>query len=152
MLFPTIFSRLVFLAPVIRTPIFLVFGMFFPLPCNERLVVFFVILAVGMSLIGGEHDLHAHSEANFRYVILMLMDTYLNGRLDFYRPLLCPKTDVKLAGVAVVVRQGDEDPLAVFLGREVDAMIVVTVLPILFVYPFIQKYFVKGVMVGSLKG
>ncbi len=32
------------------------------------------------------------------------------------------------------------------------AMIVVTVLPILFVYPFIQKYFVKGVMVGSLKG
>ena len=32
------------------------------------------------------------------------------------------------------------------------AMITVTVLPILFVYPFIQKYFVKGVMVGSLKG
>lgn len=33
-----------------------------------------------------------------------------------------------------------------------DAMIVITVLPILIVYPFIQKYFVKGVMVGSLKG
>ena len=32
------------------------------------------------------------------------------------------------------------------------AMIVVTVLPILCVYPFVQKYFVKGVMVGSLKG
>ena len=33
-----------------------------------------------------------------------------------------------------------------------NAMIVVSVVPILVVYPFIQKYFVKGVMVGSLKG
>lgn len=32
------------------------------------------------------------------------------------------------------------------------AMIVFTTLPILFIYPFFQKYFVKGVMVGSLKG
>ncbi|MEG0741206.1 MAG: carbohydrate ABC transporter permease [Clostridia bacterium] len=33
-----------------------------------------------------------------------------------------------------------------------NAMIVITVLPIVCVYPFIQKYFVKGIMVGSLKG
>ena len=32
------------------------------------------------------------------------------------------------------------------------AAIVITTLPILCVYPFIQKYFVKGVMVGSVKG
>ncbi|MGI5894816.1 MAG: carbohydrate ABC transporter permease [Candidatus Merdivicinus sp.] len=32
------------------------------------------------------------------------------------------------------------------------ATIMVTTIPILIVYPFIQKYFVKGVMVGSLKG
>lgn len=32
------------------------------------------------------------------------------------------------------------------------AMIVITALPIICVYPFLQRYFVKGVMVGSLKG
>lgn len=31
------------------------------------------------------------------------------------------------------------------------ALIIVTVAPILFVYPFIQKYFVKGVMIGAIK-
>lgn len=31
------------------------------------------------------------------------------------------------------------------------ACIIVVILPILFVYPFLQKYFVKGVMIGALK-
>ena len=32
------------------------------------------------------------------------------------------------------------------------AAIIITALPIIMVYPFVQKYFVKGVMVGSVKG
>lgn len=32
------------------------------------------------------------------------------------------------------------------------AAIVVSVLPILCVYPIVQKYFVKGVMIGAVKG
>jgi len=32
------------------------------------------------------------------------------------------------------------------------AVIIVSTLPILLVYPFIQKYFEKGVMIGSVKG
>ena len=32
------------------------------------------------------------------------------------------------------------------------AVIVVAILPIMCVYPFIQRFFVKGVMVGAVKG
>jgi len=32
------------------------------------------------------------------------------------------------------------------------ALIIVSVIPILIVYPFVQKYFVKGVMIGAIKG
>lgn len=32
------------------------------------------------------------------------------------------------------------------------ALIIVATLPVMCVYPFIQKYFIKGVMIGSLKG
>lgn len=32
------------------------------------------------------------------------------------------------------------------------AMIIISTLPVLFIYPFIQRYFVKGVMIGGIKG
>ena len=32
------------------------------------------------------------------------------------------------------------------------SLIIVSSVPLLVIYPFIQKYFIKGVMIGSVKG
>lgn len=54
-------------------------------------------------------------------------------------------TDSMLQGVGV----GDKEQI----GESIKyAVIIIATLPILCVYPFIQKYFVKGVMIGAVKG
>jgi putative aldouronate transport system permease protein len=32
------------------------------------------------------------------------------------------------------------------------ATMIVTIIPIVIAYPFLQRYFIKGIMIGSLKG
>ncbi|MEK0314793.1 carbohydrate ABC transporter permease [Cohnella sp. 56] len=40
-----------------------------------------------------------------------------------------------------------------YTGRQLQsAVIIISIIPMLVVYPFVQKYFVKGVMVGAIKG
>ncbi|MNT97227.1 hypothetical protein D3C72_2395010 [compost metagenome] len=49
---------------------------------------------------------------------------------------------------------GSEGATAVILTPEgiKAASVVIAIMPILCVYPFLQKHFVKGVLIGSVKG
>jgi putative aldouronate transport system permease protein len=58
----------------------------------------------------------------------------------------------------ILIQNTNADVLASDIDREAVsetikyAVIIVATLPILCIYPFLQKYFVKGVMIGALKG
>ncbi|SDS85490.1 putative aldouronate transport system permease protein [Paenibacillaceae bacterium GAS479] len=60
------------------------------------------------------------------------------------------KVLVENTGLADSIMPSEEKSLAIMQIKY--AIIIVATLPILFVYPFLQKYFVKGVMIGAIKG
>ena len=58
-----------------------------------------------------------------------------------------------IAGSTVSQEANNMNVDSMVLGESLtNATIVVSILPMMIIYPFLQKYFVKGVMIGSLKG
>ena len=85
---------------------------------------------------------------------------FFNGLIYVNRASLFPlqliMRDILIQGQAVQA-SGVTDPKQVELMQQIAmtikyGVIIVSSLPILIFYPFIQKYFVKGVMIGSIKG
>lgn len=60
--------------------------------------------------------------------------------------------EVVLSQQSVLANAGNADDFAVPTLNIRYATIIVSILPILALYPFMQRYFVKGVMIGAIKG
>jgi putative aldouronate transport system permease protein len=76
------------------------------------------------------------------------VDTFQNLQYMIYRALMNTQMlnmiQQKMAGTAFAV----EVPNETFRM----AMAIVTIGPIIFAYPFFQKYFIKGLTIGAIKG
>ena len=67
-------------------------------------------------------------------------------------PFLLIRNDITKVKADAIVNTGGEATNVTALAEIIKyATIVVSTLPILVVYPFVQKYFVSGVMIGGVK-
>ncbi|MCI8889658.1 MAG: carbohydrate ABC transporter permease [Hungatella sp.] len=76
---------------------------------------------------------------------------YLRNR-DLYPLQLTLREIVLLSSENSIVAEADGQDVEIYRPLIKYATIMVSVLPMMAIYPFVQKYFVSGVMIGSVKG
>jgi putative aldouronate transport system permease protein len=89
----------------------------------------------------------AHWNAWFNASIYLQNDNWKLPAQNILRAILIQNSQLGNAGAA-----GSEDKFNQYAETIKYAAIVIVTVPVLFVYPFLQKYFVKGVMIGAVKG
>lgn len=70
---------------------------------------------------------------------------------DTLFPLALELRNVLNSTRADLIPDGSVDMNVIFAEGRNAAMIIVALLPIMAIYPFLQKYFVKGIMIGAIK-
>lgn len=99
-------------------------------------------------------------------IIAVIALYYAVGHWNEYFNAFMYISDPKLQPLQIVLRsiliQNSVDSLTIDLSNMVErealknllkySLIVVASVPVLVIYPFVQKFFVKGVMIGSIKG
>jgi putative aldouronate transport system permease protein len=112
---------------------------------NELYIFLRIVLPLSMPVMATMIMFYAVWHWNSFFPALL----YLNDS-ELYPVQLIMRGVIIEGGIADQTNASDR--LAVIQTSIRYAVIIVTILPILAVYPFIQKYFVKGAMIGSLKG
>ncbi|CAG7625050.1 carbohydrate ABC transporter permease [Paenibacillus allorhizosphaerae] len=117
--------------------------------CSNFRILLSIVLPLSMPIIAVMVLFYAvgHWNAFFNALI------YLNDRSQY--PLQLILREILLQGQMQAMIDMADDSLAKKL-MEVEgikyAVVVIANLPVLVLYPFLQKYFVKGMMIGALKG
>ncbi|MFD0872399.1 Inner membrane ABC transporter permease protein ycjP [Chlamydia abortus] len=116
--------------------------------CNDLQTLFWVVLPLSKAIIAtiGLFYAVAHWNEFFAGIMFITNDKLYPLQVILRDMLQQPNMSVEMMSQV----QGLEAELPPFSIRM--AMVVATTLPILFVYPFVQKYFTKGVMLGAIKG
>ncbi len=115
---------------------------------NDFVILFRIIIPVSRAVLATMVLFYAVSHWNSYFKEML----YLNTKSKY--PLQIILRNMLVSGLfsEEATMAGGASSFSVTDGTLRSAVIVFTTLPIIMVYPFVQKYFVKGVMIGSLKG
>ncbi len=114
---------------------------------NEIQTLWSIILPVSMPTIATFTLFYAVGHWNTFFSAIL----YLNDPKKW--PIQVILRNIVILSQGAVGERGEMDPNVVIPPESIKmAVIVVATIPILCVYPFLQKHFTKGVMVGSVKG
>ncbi|MBE5041029.1 carbohydrate ABC transporter permease [Ructibacterium gallinarum] len=114
---------------------------------NDFIILFRIVIPASMAIVAVMILFYGVSYWNswFNAVLFIKSRTKYPLQLILREILVNNNTDEMMTSVALAERDS--------IGESIKyATVVVSTLPILCVYPFLQKYFVKGVMVGAVKG
>ncbi|MBD2866975.1 carbohydrate ABC transporter permease [Paenibacillus arenilitoris] len=118
--------------------------------CSEMGYLLRVVLPLSMPVIATLTLFYGVSNWNMFMNVLI----YINETEKYNLTVLVQNMIKSQSLLQEIVNTGvtDDDQLAIVPESIKSAGVLVIVLPMLAVYPFIQKFFVKGVMLGSVKG
>lgn len=114
---------------------------------NDFSILFRIVLPLSMPVVSVMILFYGvqHWNAWFHAMIFMRTRELYPLQLVLREILIASSTDDMMTSVSNI----DKEPVGEAIKY---ATIMVATLPILFVYPFLQKYFVKGMMIGAIKG
>ena len=115
--------------------------------CSDWVLLIRIILPISMPVIASIGLFYAVAHWNaFFDTILYVTDRNLWPLQTLLREILL-STSVSELQVGNIMSDVTPPSNAI-----IAATIMISTIPIICVYPFLQKYFVKGVMIGSVKG
>ncbi|MCP4405428.1 MAG: carbohydrate ABC transporter permease [bacterium] len=115
---------------------------------NDFTVLFRIVLPVAMPIVATMILFYAVSRWNGYFYLMIFVRDRIKYPLSLIlrEILIAGSTQDMLAGSGI--GEGDQDMISDTIRY---ATTVVAVFPVLVIYPFLQKHFIKGVMIGSLK-
>lgn len=117
--------------------------------CNDFQFVWKVVLPLSGPIVAVITLFYAVGHWNSYFNALLYLKNQSLYPLQLVLRDILVQNEVDLNMLVDITEQAKREGLRVLLKY---SLIVVATVPLLIVYPFVQKYFVKGIMIGSLKG
>ncbi|MBD2846519.1 carbohydrate ABC transporter permease [Paenibacillus sp. IB182496] len=113
---------------------------------NDLIILFRIVVMTSLPVIATLTLFYAVNQWNTYFQAVL----YINSEQNQVLQVLLRQLILQLNNQEVI--QDDVANLHQVAVTVKQAMVIVATLPILLIYPFLQKYFAKGVMIGSIKG